>query len=171
MMVISLILSFVIAVGCFFLRDLGFFYSLGITALTFFTQIALRFICAAIIGLFHFNYDYCNWWFREKKWERPLYKALDIKRLKKNVPTYNPEEFDFEKLSVEEILHNNCHAEVVHEFIAVMSYLPVLYSLRFGALPVFLATSVLASGFDLYFVAVQRYNRPRFVRLMNIKEN
>ena len=63
-----------------------------------------------------------------------------------------------------------CGAEIVHEIIMVLSFLPLLAIPVFGAFPVFLITSVLAALFDGVFVMAQRYNRPRLVRILEKKE-
>ena len=60
-------------------------------------------------------------------------------------------------------------AELGHETIAVLSFLPILAGNWFGAYPVFVITSILSALFDLMFVAMQRYNRQRIVRLIKRK--
>ncbi len=59
-----------------------------------------------------------------------------------------------------------CQAEVVHEIIVVLSFVPILFTIWAGALPVFLITSILSGFMDLLFVALQRYNRSRVIRLI-----
>ena len=54
---------------------------------------------------------------------------------------------------------------MVHETIAVLSFLPLVAVYWFGNFSVFLITSVLSALIDLMFVIMQRYNRPRVVRL------
>ena len=46
-----------------------------------------------------------------------------------------------------------------------MSFLPLLASVPFGAFWVFFLTSLGGAVFDLSLVILQRYNRPRVVRL------
>ena len=46
----------------------------------------------------------------------------------------------------------------------------LLFSLLWGAFPVFLITSLLAAAFDSCFAVMQRYNRPRLVRILEKKE-
>lgn len=58
-----------------------------------------------------------------------------------------------------------CQAELVHETIVVLSFLPIAGGIRFGAYPVFIITTVLAAGYDLLFVMMQRYNRQRVLML------
>ncbi len=157
--------SFAVMAACFFLRDIDFFESLGITALTVFTHAMLRYIGAVIVALMPKSFtDPSRRCYQPKKWEPALYKKLGFKKLKNRAPTYDPDEFDITKRTPPELLQNSCRAEAIHKIIALMSFLPVLYSLRFGALPVFLITSVAGAGLDLYFVAVQRYNRPRLIK-------
>lgn len=82
------------------------------------------------------------------------------------MPTYEPELFSIEKHTWDEIAQAMCQAEVVHEIICVLSYLPIFAASIFGELAVFVITSVLASLYDLSFVMMQRYNRPRIVRMI-----
>ena len=56
-------------------------------------------------------------------------------------------------------------AEVVHEVIMVLSFAPLMLIPRYGAAVVFSVTSVLACLVDGLFVMIQRFNRPRVLRL------
>lgn len=98
--------------------------------------------------------------------ETQIYKFLKIKKWKGNMPTYDPDTFSIEKHSRDEIARAMCQAEIVHEIICVLSYLPIFAASVFGALPVFIITSVLASLYDLLFLIMQRYNRPRILRMI-----
>ena len=60
---------------------------------------------------------------------------------------------------------------MVHEGIIVLSFAPILASLAFGATWVFVLTSVLAACYDMLFVVMQRYNRPRILRVMEKEKN
>ena len=66
---------------------------------------------------------------------------------------------------IQEVINNMCHAELVHELIMLFSILSILFTIPFGALPVFLITAICATLFDSMFVMIQRYNRPRLVRI------
>ena len=68
------------------------------------------------------------------------------------------------------LVDNCCISEAVHEVIVLFSFVPLLFTLLLGAFPVFLITSVLAAAFDSYFILMQRYNRPRLVRILAKKE-
>ena len=105
-------------------------------------------------------------WYQSKKWEQKLYHVLRVKRWKKMMPTYEPDFFDLRKHTPEEVAGAMCQAELGHETIAVLSFLPLLAVPAFGAFWVFFFTSVAAAVFDLIFVVMQRYNRPRIMRLV-----
>ena len=66
----------------------------------------------------------------------------------------------------EVLVNNMCHAELVHELIVLLSFTSLLFAIPFGAVVVFFITAVLAALFDMTFVVLQRYNRPRVVNLM-----
>ena len=85
------------------------------------------------------------------------------------MPTYEPRLFSLTENGPQQILANMCQAEVVHEIIILCSFLPLLFAIFWGTLPVFLITSILAAGVDALFVMLQRYNRPRVLRLLQKK--
>lgn len=81
------------------------------------------------------------------------------------MPTYEKTLFDLALRSWEDIAKAMCQAELVHEVNMAASFVPLFFSLWLGAFPVFLLTSMLAARCDFLFVMLQRYNRPRVVRL------
>ena len=133
--------------------------TIGTTEFHLVMRLAVGFI---ISGIFKDRLNPDNLWFRPKKFERKLYRILRVRRWKAKMPTYAPGEFSIEDNTPEQIIQNSCVAEMVHECIMLASFLPLLASLRWGAFPVFLITSILAATFDSCFVMMQRYNRPRF---------
>lgn len=141
--------------------------STGTTAYHFTMRLAVGY---CIPKLTDYDFDYRRQWFQPKKWETNLYKRLKIRNWKGKLPTYAPGQFSLEENSLHRIIQNMCGAEVVHEVILVLSFLPLLTVPVFGAFPVFLITSVLAALFDSVFVMAQRYNRPRLVRILEKKE-
>jgi len=104
-------------------------------------------------------------WFRVRGWESRLYGVLGIRKLKKHLPSYDPSFFDPGKHSFQEILQAGYQAEIVHEIIVVLSFLPLLLDPWLDFLPL-LVTSLLAAAFDVCFVLIQRYNRPRYKRVL-----
>ena len=105
------------------------------------------------------------WWFQPKTWETKLYKGLKVKQWKRQVMVFDPSQFSLKIHSIQEVINNMCHAELVHELIMLFSILSILFTIPFGALPVFLITAICATLFDSMFVMIQRYNRPRLVRI------
>ena len=85
------------------------------------------------------------------------------------MPTYDNALFDPRLHTWDEVAQAMCQAELVHETIALLSFLPIAAGLRFGAYPVFIVTSVLSAGYDLLFVMMQRYNRQRIMALLERK--
>lgn len=147
--------------------DIGWLFPCAITFGMFAYHMLIRFISPVILALiFHKKYDYQKKWFQQKLWEKRLYQFLKVKNWKEHVMTYNPSEFSMKVHSMEEIVNNMCHAEVVHELIVVLSFTSLLFAIPFGAWGVFLITAICAALVDCMFVVIQRYNRPRLVQLM-----
>ena len=151
---------------------LGVLYSLGITALTIFYHFAIRLLIGefVVIKLKVNKADYRHKWFQQTEWEKKLYKTLKVKKWKANMPTYSPDEFDIKKHSMEEIVQATCQSEIVHELNVVVSFVPLLFALVFDSFFVFLVTSLAAVCFDLVFVIMQRFNRPRLIRMIKYEE-
>ena len=105
-------------------------------------------------------------WYRVGKGEMAIYEALKIKRWKRRMPTFDNARFNPQLHSWGEIAQAMCQAELVHETIVVLSFLPIAEGIWFGMYPVFIITSVLAAGYDLMFVMTQRYNRQRVLTLL-----
>ena len=114
--------------------------------------------------------DYSRRWYQVSKAEMRFYEKLRVKRWKNKMPTYSPNTFDPRQHTWDEIAQATCQAEVGHETIAVLSFLPIAAGVRFGAYPVFIITSVLAAVCDMAFVIMQRYNRPRLIKLMELQK-
>ena len=117
-----------------------------------------------------YDFDYRHRWFQSRSWESVFYKKLNVKHWKGLLPTYAPGQFSMKENSLHRILQNMCGAEIVHEVIMVLSFLPLLTVPLFGAFPVFLITSVLSALFDSIFVIAQRFNRPRLIRIYEKQE-
>ncbi|MBQ7907420.1 MAG: hypothetical protein IJ309_05540 [Clostridia bacterium] len=137
--------------------------SVGVTAYHF----VMRLVVGGVINLiFHNKIDYNLWWFRERKFEKRLYSFLKVRCWGKHIPTYSPDTFDKEKHTWQEITMATAQAEIVHEVIIIFSLLSMLFMIPFGEPLVFILTAIGASLFDLIFVIMQRYNRPKLVRYL-----
>lgn len=147
--------------------DQGWMLSCAITFGVIAYHIVIRFLAPVIlVAIFHKKYDYTSWWFQERKWEPEFYRLIKVKSWKAKAFTYDPSEFSMKIHSLQEIVNNMCHAELVHELIVLLSFTSLLFAIPFGAVVVFFITAVLAALFDMTFVVLQRYNRPRVVNLM-----
>lgn len=138
----------------------------GTTSYHFIMRLAVGYI---VNGIMHNKADYNKKFFKPRKFEAKLYKLLKVKKWKDKMPTYNPEFYSTEKHSLEEIAMVTCQAEVVHKIIILLSFVPVLFTLLFGSFWVFMITSIISALIDTIFVIMQRYNRPRIIKLINIK--
>ena len=139
----------------------------AITFGTYFYHFAMRLLVGHILDRIKQNKaNYHKAWYQPRAWEVKLYKQLNVKKWKSNMPTYDSSLFDPKLHSWEEIAQAMCQAELVHEVIATLSFLPLLAAIPFGSFFVFLFTSLLAALFDLSFVIMQRYNRPRILKLI-----
>lgn len=137
--------------------------SAAITFGTICYHFAMRLAVGALIpNRFHHSAS----WFQPRPWEHRLYQKLKVKRWKQYVPTYDPRLFSLAENTLEQVVSNMCQAEVVHEVIVLCSFIPLLFSLAFDDFFVFLITSILSAVLDLVFVCLQRYNRPRLVRIL-----
>ena len=126
----------------------------------------MRLIVGAVIGSLPKRcFDCHSRWFQPCPAEQAIFRMLKIRCWKDRLPTFDPEQFSLKTHSWDEIVQAMCQAEVVHEVIVVLSFLPLFAARWFGAFGVFSITSLLAACYDARFVILQRYNRPRAVRL------
>ncbi len=149
----------------------GLLLSLAITFGTTSYHLTMRLAVGGLANLTLKNQvDYHLAWFRPRAFEGPLYEALRVKKWKGKLPSYNPSLFSLQAHSLEEIAQAMCQAELVHEAIVLLSFLPLTMTPVFGAMPVFLLTSLAAACFDTLFVLMQRYNRPRILALLERRQ-
>lgn len=157
--------AFILTISYAFIES-HFILSAAITAWTFSYHLLMRLLVGWIIDQVMHNQANCyHKWFQLKKFEKTLYRILKIRRWKNKMPTYSPELFDAKKHSYTEIAQAMCQAEIVHECIIVLSFLPVVLSFFVGDFWVFLLTLIAAALFDSLFVMMQRFNRPRILKL------
>ena len=154
------------------LTGYGVFFSLAVTCGTAFYHFAVRLaVGLGIDARYHNHMDYTKKRFQEKPFEPKLYQKMRVKRWKKHLPTFTPQEFDLKRRSAEEIVRSTCQSEVAHEVNMALSFVPVVFSVWLGSPGVFWLTSCAASLFDGIFVIMQRFNRPRLLRLLKKQKN
>lgn len=139
-------------------------------AITFGT-ISYHFLMRLAVGYvvnesFHNRFDYNRKWFQEKKFEKCLYEMLRVKKWKNKMPVFAPEMLDIRIHTWEEIAGAMCQAEVVHSIIVILCFVPLSAAVVWGAFWVFFITSVLAAVVEGLFIIMQRYNRPRIMKLI-----
>lgn len=140
--------------------------SLAITFGTTCFHFTMRLVVGALVPN---RFNYHSRWFQPRRFEAALYKKLRLKHWKAQMPTYNPKLFSFQDNSLEQVIINMCQAEVVHEIIIVCSFIPLLFSKVLDSFLPFLITSVLAACFDALFVMMQRFNRPRIIKALQLQ--
>ena len=150
--------------------DSGLMLSLAITAGTVAYHFTMRLCVGTLLDcLLHNHVDYTMPWFRVGQSEMNLHQHLKIRLWKNRMPTYDPSAFDPAAHTWDELAQAMCQSELVHEVNALLSLLPLVTSIWFGAFWFFLITPILSAGFDLLFVAMQRFNRTRILRMQRKK--
>ena len=160
----------VIATICFSVlykySSMSVFLSLAITFGTTAYHLCIRLIIGILFNFFMKNRaDYTKKWYNVKAWEQKLYTKLKVKKWKNKMPTYDIDAFNVSKHSWDEIAQASCQSELVHETNIIFSFVPIIFSVWFESIAVFIITSVLGAAFDLMFVIMQRYNRPRILKM------
>ncbi|MBQ7918441.1 MAG: hypothetical protein IJ324_00650 [Lachnospiraceae bacterium] len=146
--------------------NIGILLTLAITAGTIAYHFVMRLAVGSIVNaIMHNHADYRKPWYQMHSFEKKLYEKLGVKKWKGKMPTYDPSLFSVKEKSFDEIVQATCQAEIVHEIIVVFSFLPLVAVIWFGSFMVFLLTSIGAACMDLTFVMMQRYNRPRLVKM------
>ena len=169
--VVFLLVAIVCAVG-YQVTGTGIFLTLAITFGTTAYHFIMRWLVAFTYNFFMDNHaDYRKPWYQVGQWEMKLYEKLQVKRWKTHMPTYTPSLFDPRKRTWDQIAQATCQAELGHETIAVLSFVPIVAEIWFGEYPVFLLTSIAAAGVDLMFAVIQRYNRQRIVNYLRNKSD
>ncbi|MBQ9080159.1 MAG: hypothetical protein IJY27_03720 [Clostridia bacterium] len=139
----------------------------GITAFTVTYHFWLRIIMGNVTKLFGVHYKHP--WFRERAFERGLYKLLRVRKWKEKVLTYDPAAFSVKDHTLEEIANTMSKAETDHWINELISLTTLLFAIPWGAFWIFLITCIAAMLFDAQFIVVQRFNRPIVVRVIEKK--
>lgn len=138
---------------------------LGILFMTAAYHLIVRLVIGTFAdGALENGIDPENHWFADSDAEQAAYRAIGVKRWKNKLPTPDAWKFSIKRRSLEDVIAESCRTEVVHEAGAVASLLTVLLTIPFGYLWFFILTAAIGAVFDLVFVMIQRYNRPRLMR-------
>jgi len=142
----------------------------GITAFTITYHFWVRIILGNVSKLFRKHINYKQWWFKERKFEKNLYKFLKVKEWKGKALTYNPEQFDLKENSLEKIANTMTKSEVDHWINEAISVSTIFFGFIWGKIWIFAITALAAMIFDSQFIIIQRYNRPRIIKILE-REN
>ena len=162
-----LLMGFAISLPIFIVTENAVIEAITITIGITLYHFAMRLAVGTVVNLIMKNKaNHNSVWFREKSFEKKFYNLIRVRKWKKYIPTYSPDTFDTTKKTVKEIVGATCQAEIVHEVIMALSLLPIaVIPLSGGAAAIFI-TSFLSMLIDSVFVILQRYNRPKLVRVM-----
>ena len=142
------------------------FLWIGITAFTITYHFWGRIIFGNISKLFKKYINYNQWWFKEKWFEKKLYEILRVKKWKGKALTYNPEQFDLKENSLDQIINTMTKSEVDHWINEAISISTMFFGLIWGETWIFVITALAAMIFDGQFIVIQRYNRPRVLKIL-----
>ncbi len=149
-----------------------FLYYLFLVSCSVTAHFIIMFISAPIVTIaFKKNFNYNSFWFAPKKFEKGLYDFLKVKSWKTLFPSYNDNEYSPKIHSYKEIIMNMCHAETVHWVILFASYIPLIFYKIIDKHVLLIITCVFFSFCHLPFIIIQRYNRPRVIKLNNRHKN
>lgn len=140
----------------------------GVTAFTVTYHLWMRIIMGNVTKLFPIRADHP--WFSQLKFEKKLYRVLRVKAWKNKVLTYNPELFSLTDYSLDAVANTMSKAETDHWVNELISLSTLLFGLVWGETWIFALTAVFAMVFDAQFIVIQRYNRPRILKILAKKE-
>ena len=164
-------LGVIISIICFTIFYGGYIESqvilwIGITAFTITYHFWVRIILGNVSKLFRKHINYKQWWFKERKFEKSLYKFLKVKEWKGKALTYNPEQFDLKENSLKQIVNTMTKSEVDHWINEAISISTIFFGFIWGKIWLFSITALAAMIFDSQFIIIQRYNRPRVIKII-----
>lgn len=142
----------------------GWILWIGIIGFMIMYHLWLRLIMGNVSKLFKINYR--QRWFKERGFEKGLYSFLKVKDWKDKTLTYNPHLFSLKDYTPEQIADTMAKAETDHWINEIISLSSILFTFVWGQGWIFALTAVLAMIFDGQFILIQRYNRPRVLRLI-----
>lgn len=140
----------------------------GIVAFMIVYHFWVRIIVGNISKLIPINPN--HWWYKERFFEPRLYRLLRVRDWKGKALTYNPEQFDLKQRTLEQIAHTMAKSELDHWLNQLIALSSILFCLLWGQFWIFLATAAASMLFDGQFIVIQRYNRPKLMRVIARKK-
>lgn len=170
---IVIFLMLMVSAVCFVLYYGGLFQSLvvlwvGIASFTILYHFWLRILMGKVTK--RFAIDYRAWWFKERRFEKYIFKILRVRKWKGKVLTYDPDAFLIEKHGYKGVANAMAKAETDHWINELISLSTMLFPLLWGAPWLFISTAVVGMLFDMQFIVVQRFHRPIITRVIEKDE-
>ena len=150
------------------ITDSGIVRWTGIVSFMILYHFGMRILMGEVNKLWKISYK--SAFFRPLKFEKRLYSLLRVRLWRDKVLTFRPDEFLMSKNTLDDIANTMAKVEVDHWVNEIISVSAIFFSLLWGAFPIFLVSSAVAMLFDAQFIALQRFNRPHVVRLIEAKE-
>ncbi len=135
----------------------------GIVAFMILYHFGLRILFGEVTK--RFKIDYNHPFYRQRAFEKRLYKILKVRKWKDKVLTFDPEAYDFKNRTLDQLATTMSKSELDHWINEVISVFSVLFIFVWGCPSAFLISAFVAMLFDAQFIVVQRYNRPIVLRL------
>lgn len=168
----AIVLTLIIAIIFFTLYYSGKFEAdgvllTGIISFMIFYHFGLRILMGEITKRWNITYEHP--WYKQRRFEKKLYRLLRVRSWKDKVLTFEPDKYDFQNRTLEELATTMAKSELDHWINEVISITSVFFVFIWGYFPAFIITAILAMLFDAQFIVVQRYNRPIVLRLIGRK--
>ncbi len=139
---------------------------IGLIMLNVSYQLTTRLLVGLICdGFFENGINSSAEWFGTTDYEERFYSLIGMKYLKRNLPKFERTDFSLTRQSIQNIIDTGCEIETEHEITIGTSMLGMLLVIPFGYIWIFAVTAIVTVVYDLLFIAVQRYNRPRLERV------
>lgn len=158
----------------------GFFYTgttdsiivfwIGMVTFTIMYHFWVRIIMGNVLKLFKKHITYKQYFFKEKKFEKKFYDLIKVKLWKDKVLTYAPQEFDLKENSLETVANNMAKAELDHWINSLISISTIFFGFISNVFWPFVVSAIFAMAFETQFIVLQRYNRPRVVKIIEREE-
>ena len=168
-----ILLTVLISAVCFGLYYSGTYKSgivlwAGIVSFMILYHFGLRIFFGNVTNKFKINYSHP--WYKPRKFEEGLYKLLMVRKWKEKVLTFEPDKYDFENVTLEQLATTMSKSELDHWINELLSIFSMLFIFVWGCASAFVISAVAAMLFDAQFIVVQRFNRPIVIRLINRTE-
>lgn len=170
-----IVICLVVSSICF-----GFYYTgninslvvfwIGMVTFTIMYHFWVRIIMGNVLKLFKKHITYKQYFFKEKKFEKKFYDLIKVKSWKDKVLTYAPQEFDLKENPLETVANNMAKAELDHWINSLISISTISFGFISNVFWPFIVSAIFAMAFETQFIVLQRYNRPRVVKIIEREE-